>query len=361
MPFTQGGQANTEVFMNLFMFLSLLLGLSFKVNMIFIPSLLMGLATLTKTVAVSNAASFILWLIFFKKGSFRNVILYLVGFIVPIAFIFLIYGIMGALGDYWFANVTYNRAYIEANPFLIRFFIFPWFLILENLPIWIFGLCGSIYLLLSRDFIGDISIYLYVLNLILSLFLIQYLGRGHSHYYNQTLPFLVIVGFYFLTQIRQKHIFKSTFSVVLLLLLIFPGFFFFKYYILADSKDITLYNYGRKDSLRIKNSKEISNYLSKKLSSKDYVYNLGRESQIYFYLRLPSASKYFYDRPFCLFDKTIDEVCRDLRNHKPRVVINTVDMPDRERDELWNRLNACANLEIAKKEEIYSFDVWYIK
>lgn len=65
----------------------------------------------------------------------------------------------------------------------------------------------------------------------------------------------------------------------------------------------------------------------------DYVYDWGRESEIYFLADRKPASRYFYNRVYSVDPTMIHEVLRDLRETQPAVIYLTYEVGEYERAE----------------------------
>jgi hypothetical protein len=107
-----------------------------------------------------------------------------------------------------------------------------------------------------------------------------------------------------------------------------------------------------------------SEYLKEYVGPNDYIYNLGRDAQIYFYTKTRSPTRFLTDRGFGYDPETLKETCRDFAINKPKLIINTLRPPyfsEEWANYIWSEIKKCGKLEIERKEEVYFAEVWFLK
>jgi len=358
-PYIQYSTANTEVYMTMFIVIALYFTLidELRIKNPILCGLLIGIATLTKTTALANFIAIIVYLVIkSRKVPFVFILTVLITITIPSIYYF----INGHLAEYIFANFTYNSEYTDKLLFPNRIINFPLEIILENPFIWIVGIISTF-----RYFNKQTNHYqlLNILNLIFSLLLIQFIGRGSPHYYIQTIPFLCILAGDLIYRTKSqnslyiitKSFFISSliFSVVLTLLVTTkPKFMLQNIYL----------SYGRGEWYA--QSYQLAKKLKSYIKPGDYVYNLGRESQLLFYLQARSSSKYYYDRVYWLYPETINRICQDLLTNKPKVIINTLTPPYFDPTMgsiLWEKISKCTNINVQNKMNMDFAEIWFVK
>jgi len=363
LPFLQGTYANTEVFMIFFILMAnTLIIYSSQKKTFFLAGFALGLATLIKTVAIGNIGAIVFWCLLFHRKKFLKIIYPLFsGIALPIMSTLFYFVINSALGNFWLANIKYNQVYVSDVTFIQRLFSFPELIFIENPGLWIWGFLGIITIIKKNKIKKEL--WLMVFNILFNLPLISLMGRKHPHYYIQIVPFLVIttIYYYYHKKPDRKTVKQLTISCFFILT---PFLFLFNVLVFVSPENLAshIQPFGRGDWYD--QSKQLSAYLSQKITPGDFIYNLGRESQIYFYTRTQSSTRFYYDRPFWFFPETINGACQDLAKNKPKLIINTLKEPyfqEKSADYLWEKLKICGNLEIEKKETYLFAEIWYIK
>jgi 4-amino-4-deoxy-L-arabinose transferase-like glycosyltransferase len=369
LPFIHSGQANSEVYMTFFIAASIYAVLvSRRAMCIFISGFLLGIAFMIKTVAVSNFAAVAFWLMMSEKDRRRKKSLYLaLGFISSIVLMLAPLYFQDIMKEFWLSVFTMNYAYINDRFIISRFFIFQPRVIVENLALWLFGLGGAV-LFFRKGIFGEKSkdLFLIVVNLFFSILLIQYMGRGFNHYYIQAVPFLAILGMLFVNYAYRNSLYKDITIVMFTFFLSVSFLYSYKVIIKTPGKQLltaTLSSGGDR-GLWYDDSREIGEYIKQYINEDDYIYNLGREGQIYFYSKTRSPSRFLNDRLFYYLPETINLACQDLAMNKPKLVINTLKEPHFSPhwgNYVWDNISKCGNLKVERKEKYLFAEIWWIE
>jgi hypothetical protein len=368
LPYIHSGQANSEVYMTFFIVMSIYAILTSKRMVgVFISGLLLGIAFMIKTVAISNLLAVVLWLALFGKEKMWNKLLYLTfGFFTSSSLMLVPLYLRDTINDFVFSVFTLNYSYINDRSIISRFIIYQPKVIVENLSMWVFGLSGAILSFRKKVLKSKGGGWLLVaINLLLSLFLIQYLGKGHYHYYIHIVPFLTILCLFCLNYAYGSRMFGGATLSVFVFFMITSYFFSYRVVInTPGEKLLTTIMPGGDRGSWYDGSRQVGEHIKKYVNEGDYAYNLGREGQIYFYSKTRSPSRYLNDRLFDYSPETIHLACEDLAINKPKLVINTLTEPHFSpwwRDYVWDGIRKCGDLKVERKEKYLFAEIWWIE
>jgi 4-amino-4-deoxy-L-arabinose transferase-like glycosyltransferase len=368
LPNLQGVNANTEVFMItplLFSLWLLIKGESKKG--VLVSGFLVGVATLIKQTALANYLASILWLFLLRRKEFvKSSTIFSLGYLIPLILTLGYLVKIGVWNEFWFSNFIFNKAYISLRPIWIRWLIFPYRIFLENLFLWIFGSIGVINLVrLKKESTSYRSriYFLLLINFSFTFLFIQLTGQGFSHYYIHLTPLLSFFSIAGLIFMFKKC--KKLFVYSLILLFLTTSFFYlYKAVISVGAEKLNESTRFRERGAWYDQSIQVADYISNFTEPGDYIYNLGREGQIYFYTKTRSPSRFMNDRVFLYFPDTLKEACEDLSQNKPKLIVNTLRAPYFSEEwgkYLWNELKKCGDLEIERNEQVYFAEVWFLK
>ena len=368
LPFIQGIDANTEIFMITPLLFGLwLLYVDRSKKTLFISGFFLGISVLIKQTAIANFIATLVWFLFFKRDSFiKYFLIYTLGFLTPILSLVGYLLQLGIWQEFWFSNYVLNKAYISPQSLGLRWLIFPLNAVSENLTLWFYGLIGiltSSFLLIRNKSRKSNYLYLITLNFIMSLVFIQLTGRGYQHYYIQLVPFLSIFSIYGIKNAFNKWN-KYFISSSLIFFLFISLFYLCKAVIFVEAKSLIETTRNNQRGKWFDQSIYVAEYINKFTDPGDIIYNLGRESQIYFYTKTRSPSRFINDIVFPYFPETLKETCDDLSHNKPKLIVNTLRpprFPEKWAQYVWNEIKKCGNLEIDRKEEVYFAEVWFLK
>jgi len=360
LPYIQTIHANTEVFMVTFLIISsfLMLKKDIKGYLIF-SGISLGIAFLFKPVAVANWLAFVVWLYLVDRKRFVEKSLVL-SFSAALPFLFIVFYFLqkGILDEFWFSLVRFNSAYMNTIPFLLRPFFINTLVLLENPAVWIFGLIGAVYSILKLDRRAT----LFGLQALFPFLLIIYSGKNWGHYYFQVVPFLTVTSVYSFSIRNQPW--RRVSILFFAILICYSVFRLFRFVVFTPVGNlITVARPGERGDW-YDQSIYVADYIKNFVKPGDFIYNLGREDQIYFYTRTRSPSRFLDDRVFFYFPETLKETCEDLAANKPKLIVNTLKEPyfsERWSKYLWGELKKCGDLKVTKKEKVLFAEIWFIE
>jgi len=333
--------ANTEAYMLLPMVMSLL---AFTIGMrsgrmwwFLAAGALGALSVMTKQVAVWNLAALALTAVVWGWRS-RNP---LIGRAAPLLFlaagtagaVALVvspFFAAGALGDMAYANLSYNGLYIAAVTLgdrIVNLAQGSAFVFAIAAPLLAASGVGLLKLLLRRKRALD---YLLVAWAVASIAGVAMAGRFYPHYFLQAIPaaavLAALLAFEYLPGPGSRRVpRRALFGVAMLT-------------VLALVTNSALYLAPSRSEQRVapdvfyhrqwaENSEFLGAYIAARTNSDDTIFNLGRESQVYFYADRRPAARYFYDYVYSYEAETIHATVDALRTEKPVYIIDSIQPP----------------------------------
>ncbi len=333
--------ANTEAYMLLPMVMSLLtftMGMrSGRLGWFLAAGALGALAVMTKQVAVWNLAALALTAIVWRWRSSEPVagrgaplVFLAAGTAAATALIATPFFAVGALGDLAYANVSYNRLYIEALTFGDRALNFAEggaFVFAIAAPLLAAAGLGLVKVLLKGRRAVD---YLLVAWAVASIAGVAMAGRFFPHYFLHALPaaavLAAVVAFEYFPGAGSRRVPRPALLAVTALT------------VLAVTTNGALYLAPWRSEQRIapvvfyqkqwaENSELLGAYIAARTSPDDTIFNLGRESQIYFYADRRPAARYFYDYVYAYDEDTVRVTIEALRSARPAYIIDSIQPP----------------------------------
>lgn len=344
-----------EPMATLFILISLLLLIKNPSNKhTFTSGLSLGISFLYKIISIPNAFAITLWLFFTSKFRYKRILLYFISFLLPVFLVSLFLLSNNTFTAFVYSNFKFNNSYISAVPFYLRPLYFPIYMVLENPIIWILGLYGMFRLAITQKQKGQLIAF----NILIPFVAILFVGRNSAQHYYQIIPLLVLCTVFAVHTLSNKNKYLLTGFFLLV-----PAFIYVQAYILSPTEDIVRYacpgNCGEIDYV----SENVSDYISTHLNEKDYIYSLGREAQFYYYTNTLPSSRFILGSNLIHSSDTLETVCSDLRENKPKIIINTMPYQySKETTEyLSSNLLECTNLQIDHKETVEGIELWFIK
>ncbi|MEK7576212.1 MAG: glycosyltransferase family 39 protein [Patescibacteria group bacterium] len=322
-PTVFGQSANTEIFMALPIILAIsLLWRGSETNnhrLFFLAGLLLGLAYLTKQVAIFYIAGFIplicltIWL---ENNNWKNLLLYIGGAIIPFGLSIIIYFLLGALQQYYEDTILFSISFAQQIPnnlFIILHTLIPplFGIIKENIFLTIFALVGLHKLVTDTrnaltsqkgEKLDFISVYrenkrqLYFFFWILAAILATSGGyRYYPHYFIFIVtPCAVLVAIGIDQIIEQTYKLKSDrwhkFIFLFLMIIFVSPFFISKAYWLAAPNTRARILYSKFNPFS--EARIISSHIKENTNPADKIFIIGSEPEILFLSQRQSASKY---------------------------------------------------------------------
>ena len=333
--------ANTEAYMLLPMVTSLLaftMGMrSGRLGWFLAAGALGALAVMTKQVAVWNLAALALTGIVWRwrtsesmAGRAAPLVFLAAGSAATMAFIATPFFAVGALGDLAYANVSYNRLYIAALTFGDRAFNLAQggaFVFAIAAPLLAAAGLGLVKVLLKSKRAVD---YLLVAWAMASIAGVAMAGRFFPHYFLHALPaaalLAAVLAFDYFPGPGSRRIARPALLAMIALTVV------------AMATNGALYLAPWRSEQRVaptvfhqklwaENSELLGAYIAARTSPEDTIFNLGRESQIYFYADRRPAVRYFYDYVYAYDEETVRVTIDALRAEKPVYVVDSIQPP----------------------------------
>jgi len=289
-----------------------------------------ALAVLTKQVAVINIAALGAFCVSYAAldGEWRRAIKWISaligGFAAVVAVCLLPFVLTGSLGDFIYANFTYNRIYTNEISFRER-------MALERAGTYYFLMAATPFVAtammacLQRAFHWRSGLaFLVIVWVVASQAGVMLSGRAFPHYYVALLPPLAILaGWYVANALlvaRPKPLAICAVGLALIVSVLFNSSAF-----LAKSpNDRHLARFPDSYAASQLVSGPVAARITALTTPNQAIYNYGRETQLYFYANRRPAIRFMYDRPFSLDPPTFDEAMNDLRKVRPILIVDSV-------------------------------------
>ncbi len=235
--------------------------------------------------------------------------------------------VLGALGDFFDAVVRYAWQWsgelswgtkiskaLRAPPYLL-FVAGPWVLA---------SLLGILFTVRDRP---EGKNWLLVGWLLASAVGVASPGRFYDHYYVQLLPamsLLVPAGAYFLQKRWQQPPIRAAAYLLVPLSILAP---------VVISADVYLQpSYAARHEAKYPDdplalweiqSPELAAYIRQRTNEGDYIYNLGFNSELYFYARRRSPTRFLFSRPLEVDKGLVPKALAELERNKPIYIIDS--------------------------------------
>lgn len=298
----------------------------------FLPAgLFTALAVLTKQAAALPLVGYALWLGVLaarnpdeRTRHVRSLTLLGLGTALGVApFVGYFYA-HGALDDFWYATVHFNFLFSGDYPFYSKL-VPPLLLnpppLFGGLFLWALALLGGLRLWQRRDRVAGLLLTFAVSSELAT----HLLGKTSPHYNVGLLPAAAVLGAIGLDSVidgwragrrRQGYALAAC-------ALIAAGVSLFLY-ARPDADDRFLVQYTYTDyTYRSLDARVIADEVAALTAPDDYVYEFGRQSDIYFLADRRPASRWVHNRAYGIYPSMMAEVMRDLELRRPKVVLLT--------------------------------------
>jgi 4-amino-4-deoxy-L-arabinose transferase-like glycosyltransferase len=300
-----------------------------------LAGVLSGLAFMTKQVAMWN---FFALLAFLAYEGWRSqdwsaarprLLVFAGGALAGIAPFFAYFALNGALEDFVYAVFTYNELFARQIPLgkrLLRMVtVKEGYLALATAFLWV-GAAVSIFRMVRfKPGAREVLLLLWVAGSYLG---VKTSGRDYPHYYVQLLPGLAILCGLLVYEFRNWRLpapWRTGLGALLAIAFVVTVGWNARVYALGDVNEIHEEKFP--DQLVTKadfEAQDIADYVRLTTSRDQTIFNLGRESQLYFLAEREPASQFIYDRSFWLDDDTFEEAMSDLRGSPPTLIIDSL-------------------------------------
>ncbi len=334
-----GTNANTEYFM----LLPLVAGLvtftlghqTGRLPWFLLSGVLNGIAIMTKEVSVFNLGFLVLWTLYpaWRRGELgrrhlSSVAMLLGGCSLAVAVTIAPFVVMGAFADFWDAAVVYTLHYVgdrsaaERLTDLATRGLFPF---VYAGPWVALTLLGFVYLIQDgKDRWG----WLLAGWLAAGVISIIWLGRFYGHYYVHLLPALSLMaplGVRFLRNRWQVGPVRAgTFMLLVGALaagtIALNGQLYLRPSV--EEQNLAEVTRGYKTYSYLA-SPALARYIAENTAPDDTIYNLGFQSELYFYADRRSPTRYLFDHVFLADESLIKDTLKELQEEMPTLVIDS--------------------------------------
>jgi 4-amino-4-deoxy-L-arabinose transferase-like glycosyltransferase len=234
----------------------------------------------------------------------------------------------GALRDLLFAVFVFNMAFVAQFPWALKL-VPP--LLWHPLPLvggaalWFLALVGAAYLWRR----GDRLAWLILIFLIFSELAAQSVGKNAAHYNVQLLPAAALAGAVGLQVVvdRWRAGQHRLGQVALICVAVSVGASVLVYAQPAPEErfeaQYALEDLGTNYADRSIEAREIADRVATLTKPGDYIYEFGRESEIYFLADRRPASRWLHNRAYALDVGVLDEILQDLERNRPALILLT--------------------------------------
>ena len=296
-----------------------------------LAGVLTALAALTKQAAAGPLMGYALWLAILairhpdeRARHVRSVALLGAGTLIGLLPFIVYFASRGALYDFWYATVQFNILFSGENPLILK--IIPPLLLdpaplAGGLALWLLAVVGGVRLWRRRDRAAGLILVFAVFSELAA----QSFGKVSAHYNVGLVPAAAILGAVGLDSIigdwragrRRMGYATIACSVVSVAASVFL-------YAMPNSSDRFVVQYAYRDyAYRSLEAPDIAQRVDALTAPTDYVYEFGRQSDIYFLADRRPASRWVHNRAYDIDPTMLDEVIRDLELRQPKLILLT--------------------------------------
>ena len=235
--------------------------------------------------------------------------------------------ILGAFRNLFDAIVVYTWQYVDDLPLRTRILSTlraPLYLAFVAGPWLLMSILGVLFTLRDRP---EAKNWLLVGWLIASAIGVAFPGRFYDHYYVQFLPamsLLIPAGIYFLRKSWQYPPVRAAVLLLLPLSLLVAVVLNADIYLQPTYAARHEAKYPDKTlSLWETQSADLATYVSQRTNEEDFIYNLGFQSELYFYAQRKSPTRFLFDQPFSVDRSLEQEALSELQRNKPIYIIDS--------------------------------------
>lgn len=333
--------ANTEAYMLLPLVTSLIaftLGLrSGKLGWFLLCGALGGLAVMTKQVAVWNVVALAVVAASWRVSEDRNLgtrlrpaMCVLGGAVAAVGVVMLPFVINGSADDLLYANLSYNWLYVGALSMAERLLNAGYGLLLffgVAAPVIVAGVIGLFAIWRQRRRQAYYAVAAWAIGSAVG---VATGGRFFPHYFLHLLPALAILSavvFYDVWHRRgAAFVSKPVLLVAVALVVISAGTNAVLYVVPRQAEHVVAASVYHQKQWE-EHGDELGDFIQRRTRPGDTIFNLGRESYLYFYADRQPPGRYFYDWAVNYDDRNLAEVLVDLRATRPEYIIDSAQMP----------------------------------
>ncbi|HET9201186.1 MAG TPA: glycosyltransferase family 39 protein, partial [Dehalococcoidia bacterium] len=296
---------------------------------------LSGLAFMTKQVAMWNFFALAGFLVYegWRSADWRstrlNLGIFAGGAVAAMLPFFAYFAVNGALDDFVYAIFTYNELFARQIPLAKRILrmvtIKEGYLALATAFLWV-GAAVSIFRMVRyKPGAREVLLLLWIAGCYLG---VKTSGRDYPHYYVQLLPGLALLCGVLLYEFRNWRLppyWRAGLGAALAVAFVVTVGWNARVYALGNVNEIHEEKFP--DQLVTEadfEAQDIADYARLTTGPDETIFNLGRESQLYFLAERDPATQFIYDRSFWLDSDTFNEAMTDLRSDPPALIIDSL-------------------------------------
>jgi hypothetical protein len=299
-----------------------------------------GLAVLTKQTAIGPLGGYGIWLLVMavrerqlRTRYVQSILLLSAGALVALIPFVIYFAVNGALYDFFYATVKFNIIFSGDNPIFLK--IMPTLLLdppslFGGLVLWMLAIVGVIRLLKVRDRAAGLILTFALVSEIAA----QFMGMMSAHYNVGLVPAAAIlgaVGFDVVYDAWRENRRRLGYGAMACGLASIGICSFL--YAHPTSTDRFLVQYTYRDyAYRSVDAQMIADKVEELTAPDDYVYDFGRQSDIYFLANREPASRWVQERAYGIDPTMMDEVLKDLESKQPKLILLTFECTPTARD-----------------------------
>ena len=292
---------------------------------------LTALAALTKQAAAGPFAGYVVWLAVLalrhpdeRARHARSALMLIAGALLGLSPFIVYFAANGALYDFWYATVQFNFSFSGRNPIILKL-IPPLLLdpapLFGGLVLWALAVVGGARLWRRRDRVSGLILSFAVFSELAA----QSMGKVSAHYNVGLLPAAAIlgaVGFDSVLATWREGRRKLGHAMVACAVVSVSVSAFLYAWPSPDDRFVVQYTF-REYAYRSLEARDIADEVEAMTGPDDYVYEFGRQSDIYFLADRRPASRWVHSRAYGIEPSMLEEVLRDLDLRQPKLVLLT--------------------------------------
>jgi len=296
-----------------------------------LAGVLTALAALTKQAAAGPLAGYGFWLAVLalrrpaeRPRHVRSMLMLAAGVALGLLPFVVYFAVNGALYDFFYATVKFNILFSGGNPVILK--LIPT-LILDppslfgGLLLWVLAVLGGVRLWRRRDRAAGLILTFALFSELAA----QFMGKMSAHYNVGLVPAAAVLGAVGFDAVRdawrmgQRRMGYA--AVACAVISIAVSCFV---YARPSSEDRFVVQYTYRDyAYRSLDAREIARRVDALTGPDDYVYEFGRQSDIYFLADRKPASRWVHTRAYGIDPTMLDEVLSDLDLRQPKLILLT--------------------------------------
>lgn len=235
----------------------------------------------------------------------------------------------GTFRDFLYANVTYNALYLRELPLQEKAIALAmrgmWFAVVAA-PWVATTIVGTVACLRSPRFSAHVLVWWSAASLIG----VASTGRFYPNYFVQLLPAMALLTVPAVTVLgrwRRTRTRAVVFALGAGVCVYLVAGINMPAYLAATPQERHIAKFMMPYAERSNRDVGLGAWLAAHTRPDDYIYNYGRQTEIYFYADRRAPTRFIYDRPFWLDERTLDVALAELSQRKPVYIVDTIVPP----------------------------------